>query len=69
MKSLYLSPTSHLVFKCPSRHPHHADLALALLSTFVEVQALALVTSRPSVPSVHPALDGLYEPVACDHFG
>ncbi|MET4386288.1 hypothetical protein ABIB73_002033 [Bradyrhizobium sp. F1.4.3] len=47
----------------------HADLALALLSTFIEVQALALETSRPSVPSVRPAPDPLYEPVLCDHFG
>jgi hypothetical protein len=48
---------------------HHADLALALLSAFVEVQASAMEASRPSVPSVRPALDPLYEPVACDNFG
>ena len=47
----------------------HADLALALLSAFIEVQALAVEVSRPSVPTVRPALDPLYEPVACDHFG
>jgi hypothetical protein len=47
----------------------HADLALALLSAFIEVQALAMDVSRPSVPTVRPALDPLYEPVACDHFG
>ena len=46
----------------------HADLALALLSAFIEVQALAMDVSRPSVPSVRPALDALYEPVACDNF-
>ncbi|HEX9211481.1 MAG TPA: hypothetical protein VF901_13320 [Bradyrhizobium sp.] len=47
----------------------HADLALALLSAFIEVQALAMDVPRPSVPSVRPALDPLYEPVACDNFG
>ena len=47
---------------------HHADLALALLSAFVEVQALAVEVSRPSVPTVRPALDGLYEPVGCENF-
>ncbi|WP_167770969.1 hypothetical protein [Bradyrhizobium niftali] len=47
----------------------HADLALALLSAFVEVQALAADKSRPSVPSVRPAPDPLYEPVGCDNFG
>lgn len=48
---------------------HHTDLALALLSAFVEVRALAVEVSRPSVPSVRPALDPLYEPVGCDNFG
>lgn len=48
---------------------HHTDLALALLSAFVEVQALAVEVSRPSVPSVRPALDPLYEPVGCENFG
>ncbi|KYG23975.1 hypothetical protein SE92_30110 [Bradyrhizobium sp. AT1] len=48
---------------------HHADLALALLSAFLEVRALAADVSRPSVPSVRPVLDQLYEPVACDNFG
>lgn len=47
----------------------HADLALALLSAFVEVRALAADVSRPSVPSVRPVPDPLYEPVACDNFG
>lgn len=47
----------------------HADLALALLSAFIEVQALAAGVSRPSVPSVRPVLDPLYRPVACDNFG
>jgi len=47
---------------------HHADLSLALLSAFVEVQALTAETARPSVPTVRPAIDPLYEPVACDNF-
>jgi hypothetical protein len=47
-----------------ARHP---DLAIALLLAFAE--APATVTSRPSVPSVRPAANPLYEPVACDHYG
>jgi len=47
----------------------HADLALASLSAFVEVRALAVDVSRPSVPSVRPAPDPLYEPIGCDNFG
>ncbi|EJN14899.1 hypothetical protein PMI42_01558 [Bradyrhizobium sp. YR681] len=47
----------------------HGDLAVALLSAFVEVQALAAEASRPSVPSVRPVLDPLCEPLACDNFG
>lgn len=49
-----------------ARHP---DLAIALLLAFAEAQAPATVTSRPSVPSVRPAANPLYEPVACDHYG
>jgi hypothetical protein len=48
---------------------HHADLAVALLSAFIEVRALAVDVARPSVPSVRPALDSLCEPLACDNFG
>ena len=47
---------------------HHADLALALLSAFIEVQALAVEVSRPSVPTVRPAIDSLYEPIGCENF-
>lgn len=46
----------------------HGDLAVALLSAFVAVQALAAETSRPSVPTVRPAPDPFYEPVACENF-
>ncbi len=47
----------------------HADLALAVLSAFLEAQLLSAEATRPSVPSVRQALDPLYEPVACDNFG
>lgn len=47
----------------------HGDLAIALMSAFVEVQALAAEASRPSVPDVRPAPDPLYEPVACENYG
>lgn len=47
----------------------HGDLAIALLSAFVEVQAAAAEASRPSVPNVRPAPDPLYEPVACENYG
>ncbi|QPF93205.1 hypothetical protein [Bradyrhizobium commune] len=47
----------------------HGDLAIALLSACVEVLAIAVEASRPSVSSVRAAHDSLYEPVACDHFG
>ncbi|MET4118747.1 hypothetical protein ABIB90_004452 [Bradyrhizobium sp. JR4.1] len=47
----------------------HVDLSLALLSAFIEVEALALEVSRPSVPTVRPASDPLYEPVGCENFG
>ncbi|WFU74384.1 hypothetical protein [Bradyrhizobium sp. CB2312] len=47
----------------------HSDLAIALLSAFVEVQALEVESSRPSVPSVRQTLDPLYVPAACENFG
>lgn len=47
----------------------HADLALALLSAFLDVRTLVADISRPSVPSVRPVPDPLYEPVVCDNFG
>jgi hypothetical protein len=48
---------------------HHSDLALALLSAFAEAQLLTAEASRPSVPFVRQAVDPLYRPVGCDHFG
>lgn len=47
----------------------HGDLAIALLSAFVEVQALSVESSRPSAPSVRPEPDPLYMPAACENFG
>ncbi|WP_314947047.1 hypothetical protein [Bradyrhizobium cosmicum] len=48
---------------------HHADLALALLTAFVEVRALAAEAALPSVPSFRQTLDPFYEPAACENFG
>lgn len=47
---------------------HHADLALAMLSAFVEVQRISAPASRPSVPSVTRDTNLLYEPVCSDNF-
>jgi hypothetical protein len=47
----------------------HADLALALLSAFVDAQIQNAEAARPSVPSVEPAPDSLYEPMLADSFG
>jgi len=46
----------------------HADLALAILSAFVEVQRISAPSSRPSVPAVRPDANPLYEPVCSDNF-
>ncbi|RZN34632.1 hypothetical protein CWO90_06430 [Bradyrhizobium sp. Leo121] len=47
---------------------HHADLALAILSAFVEAQQIAAPSSRPSVPSVERHADGFYQPMLSDNF-
>jgi len=47
----------------------HADLALAILSAFVEAQRISAPLSRPSVPAVRPDANPLYEPVCSDNFG
>jgi hypothetical protein len=46
----------------------HADLALAILSAFVEAQHIAAPQSKPSVPAVPREANPLYEPVCCDNF-
>ena len=47
----------------------HADLALAILSAFVEAQRISAPSSRTSVPVVTASASPLYEPVCCDNFG
>jgi hypothetical protein len=46
----------------------HADLALAILSAFVDTQQLDAPSSRPSVPTVRRDVKALYEPLCCDNF-
>ena len=46
----------------------HADLALAILSAFVEAQRVAAPQSRPSVPAAPRDARPLYEPICCDNF-
>jgi hypothetical protein len=52
-----------------STEARHADLALAILSAFVEAQRATAPSSRPSVPAVSRDVNPLYEPVCCDNFG
>ena len=47
----------------------HADLALAMLSAFVEAQRVSTSASRTSVPAVRPDANALYETVLCDNLG
>jgi hypothetical protein len=46
----------------------HADLALAILSAFVEAQCISALASRASVPAVPQHPNSLYEPVCSDNF-
>jgi hypothetical protein len=46
----------------------HADLALALLSAFVEARRIAAPSSQTSVPAVPQDTNALYTPVCCDNF-
>jgi hypothetical protein len=48
-----------------ARHP---DLALAILSAFVETQRISAPSSRTSVPTVSRDVLPLYEPLCCDNF-
>ncbi len=48
---------------------HHADLALAILSAFVEAQRISAPSSRTSVPAVRRDADSLYESACVDNFG
>ena len=48
---------------------HHADLALAILTGFVEAQRATAPESRTSVPAVRRDASTLYEPMLSDNFG
>jgi hypothetical protein len=47
----------------------HADLALAMLSAFVEARRIAAPTIQTSVPAVPQEANPMYEPVLCDNLG
>ena len=47
---------------------HHADLALAILSAFVEAQRISAPSSRTSVPIVPRNAGAFYEPILSDNF-
>jgi hypothetical protein len=47
---------------------HHADLALAVLSAFVDVQRFTAPSRRTSVPIVPRDSNPIYDPVCCDNF-
>jgi hypothetical protein len=46
----------------------HADLALAILSAFVEARRTSTPATRPSVPSTPQRADTFYEPAFSDNF-
>jgi len=46
---------------------HHADLALAILSAFVEAQRISAPSSRTSVPTVTRDTNPLYEPICSEN--
>jgi hypothetical protein len=47
---------------------HHADLALAILSAFVEAQRISSTSSRTSVPAAPQYAHPLHEPACSDNF-
>jgi hypothetical protein len=51
-----------------STEARHPDLALAILSAFVDVQRTLAPTTRTSVPIVPRGTDMGCTPVCCDHF-
>jgi hypothetical protein len=46
----------------------HADLALAILSAFVEARRISAPATRPSVPSAPQRADTFYQPVYSENF-
>jgi len=51
-----------------SAEGRHADLALAILSAFIEAQRVSAPADRTSVPIVPRKMDAFYEPVLSDNF-
>lgn len=51
-----------------SAEGRHADLALAILSAFVEARRISTPADRSSVPIVPHKADAFYEPVLSDNF-
>lgn len=51
-----------------SAEGRHADLALAILSAFIEARHISAPLSRSSVPAVRSDAGPLYEPVLSDNF-
>jgi hypothetical protein len=47
---------------------HHADLALAILTAFVDAQGIGATSGRTSVPTVPRDANPLYAPMCCDNF-
>lgn len=46
----------------------HSDLALAILSAFVEAQSISVTLTRPSVPEVPRERSSLHQSLCCDNF-
>jgi hypothetical protein len=46
----------------------HADLALAILGAFIDVQRISRALVKASVPAVARAAEAIYTPLACDNF-
>jgi len=51
-----------------SAEGRHADLALAILSAFVEAQHISPPADRTSVPTAPRKVDAFYEPILSDNF-
>jgi hypothetical protein len=47
---------------------HHADLAMAILSAFVDARRKSASPSRTSVPAAPWPTSPLYDPLNCDNF-
>jgi hypothetical protein len=47
---------------------HHADLAMAILTAFVDARRRSALPIRTSVPAAPRAANPRYEPVSCDNF-